>query len=200
MPRLKTLLVGLCAAGAMQAAEAHSRVFVMDGHSGKLNFNCGAMGLMDIGGGFTRFIAVISIDDEAPEEARAIVKVDANSLTSTDSEWLEDMRGPDFFDVAAHPQFDFASHHATVEGPGRIRLDGVLNLRGVSKPVSLHVTYKTSKAADGPAQVEAEGEVDRTAFGMNAYDIVLSDDVEIEVTGTAHPGFASSVAVLSALP
>lgn len=200
MTRLKTLLAGLCAAAAVQAAAAQSRVFVMDGHSGTLNFSCEALGLTAIEGGFTRFVAVIVIDEDAPETARAVVKVDAGSLTSDDRDWIEDMRGPDFFDVAAYPEFDFASHAAAVEGPGRIRLDGMLRLRGIVRPVSLHVRYTAADAPDGPAMVEAEGEVDRTAFGMDAYDLVLSDDVAIEVSGAAHPGFEAPDAVLSALP
>ena len=36
--------------------------------------------MMPVEGGFTRFIAVITIDENQPQDARAVVKVDANSL------------------------------------------------------------------------------------------------------------------------
>jgi polyisoprenoid-binding protein YceI len=200
MTRLKTLVLGLWAAGAIGAAQAHSRVFIMDGNSGALNFSCDVMGVMPVEGAFTRFIAVITIDDEAPGDARAVVKVDANSLTTNETDWIEDLKGPDFFNVAVHPEFDFASHTTTVEGPGLLRIVGALTLRGESHPVTLHVRYQTPDAPGGPAAVTAEGEIDRTEFGMDAYDLVLSDTVEIEVTGMARPGYPPPVALLSALP
>lgn len=200
MTRLKTLLVGLCAAGAISAAEAHSRVFIMDGNSGALNFSCDVMGVMTVEGAFTRFIAVITIDDEAPQDARAVVKVDANSLTTDETDWIEDLKGPDFFNVATYPEFDFASQTTTVEGPGLLRIVGALTLRGESHPVTLRVRYQTPDAPGGPAAITAEGEINRSQFGMDSYDLVLADDVEIEVTGMARPGYPPPVAVLSALP
>jgi len=200
MTRLKTLLVGLLGCCATGVADAHSRVFILDGNSGTLNFSCDVMGVMPVEGGFTRFIAVITIDEDAPWEARAVVKVDANSLVTDDAEWLADLKGPDFFNVAAYPEFDFASYATTVEAPGQLRIQGSLTLRGETKPVTLHVRYQTPDAPGGGAAIQADGELDRTEFGMNAYSMVVSDDVEIAVSGTARPGYPPPVAVLSALP
>lgn len=200
MTGLKTLLVGLTAVCAIGAAEAHSRVFIMDGNSGALNFSCDVMGMVPVDGAFTRFIAVITIDDEAPGEARAVVKVDADSLTTDETGWIEDLKGPDFFNVAKYPEFDFASETTTVEGPGKLRIQGALTVRGISQPVTLHVRYEAPDAPGGPAAVTAESEIDRTEFGMDAYDLVLSDTVDIEVSGMARPGYPPPVAVLSALP
>jgi polyisoprenoid-binding protein YceI len=201
MARLLTLAFGLWTAGALVcSAAAHSRVFIMDGNSGALNFSCDVMGVMPVEGAFTRFIAVISIDDEAPQDARVVVKVDADSLVTDETDWIEDLKGPDFFNVGAYPEFDFASHTATIEGEGLLRIDGALTLRGQSRPVTLHVRYQAPDAPGGPATISAEGDLDRTQFGMDAYDLVLSDEVNIEVTGVAHPGYPPPVAVLSANP
>ncbi len=200
MTRLKTLLVGLLGCGAVGVADAHSRVFILDGNSGTLNFSCDVMGLMPVEGGFTRFIAVITIDEDAPWEARAVVKVDARSLMTDDGAWIDDLKGPDFFNVAAYPEFDFTSRTTTVEGPGRLRIDGALTLRGETRPISLRVRYQTPDTPSGTAAISADGELDRTEFGMDAYDMVVSDDVEIEVSGTARPGYPPPAAVLSALP
>lgn len=197
MTRLKTLLVGLCAAASIGAAEARSRVYVMDGYSAALNFSCDVLGMMPVEGAFTRFIAVISVDDAAPEEARAVVRVDANSLKS-DPDWINDLRGPDFFDVAAHPEFGFVSRTAIVEGHGKLRLDGMLTLRGQSHPVSLRVRYSLPDKAGAPASIIADGEVDRTTFGMDAYELVVSDEVAIEVSGIARPAYGETVT--AALP
>ncbi len=200
MTRLKTLLVGLWIACAIGAAQARERVFVMDGHSGRLNFSCDVMGMVPVEGGFTRFIAVITIDENNPQDARAVVRVDANSLETNELDWVADLKGPDFFDVAAYPEFDFASYAAVIEGPGVLRLDGTLTLRGRSKPISLRVRYQAPDAPGGPAEIAANAEVERSDFGMDAYDLLLSDEVEIAVSGMARPGYPPPVAVLSAIP
>ena len=200
MTRLKTLLVGLLGCGAISVAEANARVFIMDGFSGTLNFSCDVLGLLPVEGGFTRFVAVISIDEDAPWDARAVVTVDAGSLVTTKDGWTEDLKGPDFFDVAAHPEFTFASSAATVEGPGRLRLEGGLTLRGETRPVTLKVRYRTPDSQDGAAAIEASGEIDRRAFGMDAYAVMVSNEVEIEVSGTARPGYPPSAPLLSATP
>lgn len=200
MTGLKTLLVGLLGWCAVGVAHAQSQVFIMDGNSGTLNFSCDVMGLMSVEGGFTRFIAVITIDEDAPWDARAVVKVDANSLVSEDADWVADLKGPEFFNVAAYPEFAFASHAASVAGPGQLRIDGALTLRGETRPVTLHVRYEPSGAPGGDAAIEADSELDRTQFGMDAYDMVLSDEVAISVSGTARPGYPPPATLLSALP
>lgn len=200
MTRLKTLLVGLWIACAIGAAQARERVFIMDGNSGTLAFSCDVIGVMPVEGAFTRFIAVITIDETAPQDARAVVKVDANSIQTDEVDWVADLKGPDFFDVATYPEFGFASYAAFVESPGHLRLDGMLTLKGQSKPVSLRVRYTPPDAPGGSAAISADAEVERAEFGMDAYDLVLSDEVEIAVSGMARPGYPPPVAVLSAIP
>lgn len=191
-------MAGLWAAGAMSgAADAHSRVFIMDGNSGTLNFSCDVLGVMPVEGAFSRFVAVISIDDDAPQDARAVVRVDADSLTTDETDWIADLKGPDFFDVTAYPEFSFASHSAAVVGPGELRIEGALTLRGQTRPVTLNVRYQAPDAPDGAAAVTAVGEVNRNAFGMDAYDLVLSDNVTIEVSGMARPGYPPPVAAIA---
>lgn len=198
MTRLKTLLVGLMGCAAVGVAHADSRVFIMDGYSGTLNFSCDVLGLMPVEGTFTRFVAVITIDEQAPWDARAVVTVDADSLTTDKPKRTAELKGPEFFDVETYPEFTFASHTAIVEGPGKLRIEGGLTLRGETRPVTLRVRYETGGAPDGAATIEAAGEIDRTEFGMDAYAMVLSDEVEIEVSGTARPGYPPPVAALSA--
>ncbi|BCW87997.1 Protein YceI [Alphaproteobacteria bacterium SO-S41] len=163
---------------------AAPRIFIVDGHNAKLTFNCAVLGMMDVEGAFTRFVAMVAIDESAPGEARTVVRVDAGSLTTDETDWIEDLKGPDFFDVTRYPLFDFNSFGAEVVSPGVLRVSGTLTLKGISRPVTLKVRYRLPDAAGGAAHLQAQGELDRTEFGMDAYDLVLSDDVEIDVTGS----------------
>lgn len=191
MAMAKTILrVALAACASAHAAEAATRVFIVDGNNARLRFSCDVLGLSEVEGAFTRFVAMVAIDEQAPGETRTVVKIDAASLTTDHTSWIEDLKGPDFFDVARYPIVDFTSFTAVVEAPGVLSIPGKLTLRGVTQPVSLRVEYQLpEQTGTGYGTMKAAAELDRTAFGMDAYDLVLSDDVSIEVKGSVVMGF-----------
>jgi len=183
-----SLTIAACALA--QAAHATPRIFIIDGNNAELSFSCDVLGLSEVEGAFTRFIAMVAIDEEAPGETRTVVMIDATSLTTERQSWTEDLKGPDFFDVARYPMVDFSSFTALVQEPGVLNVPGHLTLRGVTRPVTLRVRYRLPDlAGTGLGHMEARAEIDRTAFGMDAYELVLSDDVEIEVRGSVVMGF-----------
>ena len=191
MAMAKTLIrVALAACASAHAAEAATRVFIVDGNNARLRFSCDVLGLSEVEGAFTRFVAMVAIDEQAPGETRTVVKIDAASLTTDHTSWIEDLKGPDFFDVTRYPIVDFTSFTAVVEAPGVLSIPGKLTLRGVTQPVSLRVEYQLpEQTGTGYGTMKAAAELDRTAFGMDAYDLVLSDDVSIEVKGSVVMGF-----------
>lgn len=191
MAMAKTIFrVALAACASAHAAEAATRVFIVDGNNARLRFSCDVLGLSEVEGAFTRFVAMVAIDEQAPGETRTVVKIDAASLTTDHTSWIEDLKGPDFFDVTRYPIVDFTSFTAVVEAPGVLSIPGKLTLRGVTQPVSLRVEYQLpEQTGTGYGTMKAAAELDRTAFGMDAYDLVLSDDVSIEVKGSVVMGF-----------
>lgn len=171
-------------------AAAEPRLFVVDGYNATLSFSCDILGMVPVEGTFTRFLALVALDEGAPGEARAVVRVDAASMEVDGDDLVSDLKGPDFFDVAQFPEFGFASYGAKVLEPGRVRIDGKLTLRGVTRPMSLFVRYVIDDAKGvAEAKIEAIGELDRTEYGMTAYEALVSDDVQIEVDGTMKQGF-----------
>ena len=187
----RMVLASLCAAGLTGAALSEPRMYILDGNTSTLKFSCDLFGVMPIEGAFTRFVAMIAIDSNAPGEARAVVTVDARSLQSEDPRWLNDLKGEDFFDIARHPQFDFKSFAATVVEPGVLNVRGQLTLRGVTHPVTLRVRYELPGGQpDSAPTIEASGEVDRSDFGMTAYPDIVSNEVEIEVEGKPAAAFS----------
>lgn len=169
-------------------AEAALRVFRVDGDSATLAFRCDVLGMLPMKGDFTRFVAFITFDEGLPTSASATVSVDASSIRMNDEAWLDDAKGPNFFDIARYPRFDFRSSTASAEKPGMIAIHGTLTLRGVERPITLHVRYDLP--SDGrKATLEADAELDRSEFGMTALAPFLSDDVDIEVRGKLEPAF-----------
>lgn len=170
------------------SAQASLRVFRVDSDTATLAFKCDLLGMLPMEGAFTRFVAIVTVDDTHPTTAQAVVTVDAKSLRMDDETWLDDARGPDFFDVERFPQFAFRSRTATVEAPGELAIHGTLTLRGVERPVTLRVRYDMPDDGSKPS-LEANAELDRSEFGMTALAPILSDDVNIEVRGNLEPAF-----------
>lgn len=170
------------------AAHGALRVFRLDNESATLAFSCDVLGMIPMEGVFTRFSAIIAFDEGKPTEARATVTVDATSIKMEDEDWLDDVQGPNFFDIARYPRFDFQSGKVTVKEPGVLAIHGALTMRGTTRPVTLHVRYDMPSDGSDPT-MEAEVELDRTEFGMTALAPVLSDDVDIEVRGRLEPAF-----------
>lgn len=88
-------------------------------------------------------------------------------------------RSEAFFDVARHPAIRFWSDgfsSAQLREGGT--LDGVLELRGVAKPVRF-VLVKSACVQPGVAcPIHAVGRVSRRAFGMTRMLLLVRDDVE----------------------
>lgn len=108
------------------------------------------------------------------------VALRAASVTFPDNErttrWT---RSDAFFDVAQYPVIRFHSNafpQARLSAGGA--LDGILELRGVSKPVRF-VLAKSSCAQPGVAcPIYATGRISRREFGMTRMQLLVRDNVE----------------------
>jgi polyisoprenoid-binding protein YceI len=94
-----------------------------------------------------------------------------------------DLRGADFFDVANHPTMTFRSRAATVDGT-RLRLEGELTIRGVTRPVLLEGELLGEQG--NRVGFSASATINRLDYGLTWNRIVdgtgmLGDEVEISV-------------------
>jgi len=91
-------------------------------------------------------------------------------------------RSEAFFDAAHHPNVHFRSNpfSATLLHDGG-KLAGVLDLRGVSKPVTFVFAKAGCQQPGVACSIRATGTISRKAFGMTRYRLVVGDDVDIAV-------------------
>ena len=85
--------------------------------------------------------------------------------------------------AANHPTITFVSTSIKKTGPNKGVMTGDLTLRGVTKPVSLDVTYDGFlNAMGGRAGFSATGVVKRSDFGPNTMPpAILSDEVALKI-------------------
>jgi polyisoprenoid-binding protein YceI len=95
---------------------------------------------------FTNYRGSLRYDRAAPENSRVELKVEGTSAACQDT-WVSpsdlqkvQAKALEMMDVAKHPQLLFTSQRIVPLGGDRFRVDGLLNIRGISKPVSVDVT------------------------------------------------------------
>jgi polyisoprenoid-binding protein YceI len=126
-----------------------------------------------------------------PLESSVEVSVQLASIDTRDAGRDEHLRSADFFDTEAHPTMTFRSTGVRATGTaGRYAVDGELTVRGITKPLTLDVTF--DGVARDPwggerAGFTATGEIDREDFGLTwnqsleTGGVLVGKKVELEI-------------------
>ena len=166
-------------AGAYQLERPH----------GSLTFRVKHLGLSWYTARFADFDATLEFDPKAP--AASHVKAIINPLSvrtdnAADPGWDKRI-GQDMLKGADSPQIIFDSTSIETTGPFTGKVTGALPLAGVTRPVTLDVTYNGGMDsavlyAGRPAVgFSAHGMLKRSAFGLTRYSEFVGDEVEIVI-------------------
>lgn len=111
---------------------------------------------------FERYEGLARYDPAHPEQAQVQFEVEASSAVLMD-DWVSpkdkkkilEFTLKDMLDAAHHPKIRFASSRIERTGEMQFRADGMLTLRGISKPVEVRVALReASTVLDGTAIVK----------------------------------------------
>ena len=176
-------LVG--AAPLAQAADykidpAHTHVLFLVDH----------LGFSKMIGFFTETSGAISFDPANPVASKLNVAIKTASLQTQFAPRDADLKGADWFNVAEFPEMTFTGKTFVKKDDKTGTVTGDLTLLGVTKPVTLDVTF--NKAGLNPVfKVEAvgfsaRGSFNRTDFGLKTFVPYIGDKVDliIEVEAT----------------
>jgi len=191
MMRRKTIRLALAAglalaawAGAPGRAQAQAQgVFQIDQRFASINFSVDHLGLFTSHGDFARFMGRLAIDPARPELTSITVNIDAQSVDLDSAEGLSMVRSPDYFDVADHPTITFKSTGVAVTAPDHYRISGTIEIRGVTKPLTLEaVLAGHERTPAGPvSEFDVDGSINRGDFGMVADQNFVSETVQVHI-------------------
>ena len=127
-----------------------------------------------------------------PLDSSATATIDLSSVVTGNDMRDNDLRSPNFFDVATHPEMKFSSTGVRRHGDNFI-LDGDLTIRGVTRSVSLTVEvngFGPDPFGGTRAGFSAHGEINRTDFGVSFNapipgGVMVSEKVQIEIEAEA---------------
>lgn len=176
---------------AAVTAEAADR-FVIDPVHTNILFIANHLGYSRMIGQFQEFSGEFTFDDKAVENSAVAVTIQTASVDTDEQARDDHLRSPDFFNAAEFPEMTFASTAIERTGDKTGRITGDLTLLGVTKPVTLDVTFNQKAPHPLPqySGVEVAGfsattTIKRSEFGMSTFVPAIGDEIEIilEVEG-----------------
>ncbi|PJK11415.1 polyisoprenoid-binding protein [Lysobacteraceae bacterium NML120232] len=129
-------------------------------------------------------------DRENPAASTVQVEIPMQSLTSFVPALDTELKGKDYFNVEQFPKAVFTSTAVKAVGESRLEVQGNLQLRGVTRPVTLNVVLNGQ--GEHPMKkvpaigFDATGSFKRSEFGIDKYIPAISDDIQLRITVEAH--------------
>jgi len=146
-------------------------------------------------GDFKKFEGTIHVDMDHPEKSSVSATIDVASIDTKNDKRDEDLRSPDFFEVAKYPTITFKSKSVKKTGTESGDIIGDLTMHGVTKEITLHAKFLgKGKGMGGKAisgwQVTADP-IKRADYGLNwskavegtavvGEEVTISIDVEAD--------------------
>jgi cytochrome b561/polyisoprenoid-binding protein YceI len=131
-----------------------------------------------IEGRFTKWDADIFFSPDALDQSRLRVTIDIASASTGDAQRDASLPSSDWFDAAAHPKALFTARDFRKISGRRYEARGTLDLRGVTKPVTLRFSLGITGDI---AKVKGEATIDRTRFGVGQGSWATTDQIAAPV-------------------
>lgn len=187
---MKKLLLVLLVIGSSAVAFAQTTTWKDDPMHSKLTFTVTHKGFSSIFGLFQKFDATVTSSKPDFSDAVFTLSVDVSSVNTEVKMRDDDLRSPNFFDVAKYPTMTFKSTSIanTTGMKDRYKLTGNLTMHGITKSVTMDLWFRgiinDSMSKKDKAGFQITGILNRTDFKVGPADpFDISTDVMIRADG-----------------
>jgi polyisoprenoid-binding protein YceI len=154
-------------------------------NSTDISFVVDILGVATAEGAFKRFSGSLVLDIDHPELSTVSVRIDSKSAAMGWEPAQSMVTGESYLDGEHFPEIQFSSRTVTLTGKDKVRLEGVLTLRGVSHWESFDAEL-LDRQQDGErgadlADFAAVGTVHRSDYLMVADRAILDDRVTFTI-------------------
>lgn len=169
----------------VQAAE-----YKFDPNHTSVIWNAGHFGFSAPHGIFSGAEGTLQFDENAVEKSKVDVTLKTAGIATGIAKFDDHLKGKDFFNVDKFPDAKFVSTKVEKTGEKTGKVTGNLTLLGVTKPLTLDVTFNKS----GPHPMNqkptvgfsATGVIKRSDFGIKYALPNVTDDVQIQIEAEAN--------------
>lgn len=166
-----------------------SEKYTLDPNHSYVNWHASHFGFSSPSGKWLANGSLI-LDKEKPENSKITVTIKMADLVTGIPEFDKHLKDKMFLNVKKFPTATFESNKVEVIDKNNARVQGILMLHGISKPVTLHV--KLNKMGVSPitekmtAGFTADTSIKRSDFDINALLPGVGDEVKINIEAEAY--------------
>jgi len=136
---------------------------------------------------FDRLSGTLSLDPAEPQKSATAITISMDSVDTPSPQLNDILKGPNFFQATQFPTATFKSTAIERTGPDTGKIIGDLTIRGVTKPVTLDVTFNGGKP--NPIKnayalgFSARTTIKRSDFGLTdvAWSPFVGDEVQLVI-------------------
>ena len=186
MKKVTALSIGLLAASFVATnAFAAPETYVIDNSHTFPRFEYTHLGFSNQVHRFNTTSGKVVID-RAAKTGSVDVLIDAKSVDTGSTVFNGHIQGEGFFDTANFPSITFKSDNLKFDGDKLTSVEGIMTMKGVSKPLTLTVTAFNCKAhpmtKKDACGANATGKLKRSEFNAGKYAPAVSDDVTLTLS------------------
>ena len=188
MRRRMILAAVLC---IMAPGLLHAAPWEFDADHTGVHFKVRHLMISSVQGEFEKVTGKIVYDEADVTKSTADITIDAASVNTRVAKRDEDLRSPNFLDVAKYPKIAFKSKRVEKAANGTLKMIGDLTIHGVTKEAVLTVDGPTPAIKDPWGNYRVGGQtttkINRKDFGLvwNATletgGVMVGDEVEITI-------------------
>ncbi len=160
--------------------------FTLDKSHARIIFSTTHFGFSTYYGFFDDFDATLDFDPAAPTKSSLVVTIKMTGIVTANPKLETNLQSDGFFDVAKFPTATFTSSSIELTGKAAGKLKGELSLHGVTKPVTLDVTFNGGGIAPLSNTYvlgfDARGTLLRSDFGIKNFVPFVGDEVTLLIS------------------
>lgn len=144
--------------------------WILDPTHSEVHFKIKHLMISTVTGQFKNFSGSIETQGDDFKTANIKFSADINSISTNNEQRDEHLKNGDFFDAANHPQLLFEGSKLVETGEGNFTVNGILTMKGISKPVALDVEFggiTTDPWGNTRTGFEITGKIKRADFGVS---------------------------------
>jgi polyisoprenoid-binding protein YceI len=182
---IRKVLICCTAFVFVSSAFAQLETWKIDPAHSAAQFAVRHMGISTVRGEFRKVSGSATYDPADPGKASLDATIDATTVDTRVDMRDNDLRSPNFLDVAKYPTITFKSKRAESAGSGKLKLTGDLTIHGVTREVALDVDGPTAPAKDPRGNfhvgASASTKIKRQDFGVNGAPGMVGDEITITI-------------------
>lgn len=170
-----------------EVVELKGGQYRLDKTHSSLNFKLDHLGLSKIVGRFNEVDGSLEFDPDEPTGMKLTGVISASSIDINNKDLENTLQEADWLNTNSYPQIIFNSTSVTAVSNNQFNINGILSMRGTTKPVTLSAIFNggadnliTRKYTIG---FSATTKIRRSDYGMDAFSAFAGDMIDVELHG-----------------